>query len=248
MSTRTTSVRESGAETSARFEARARAARWRARRPVLVTALVVVALLGLGLLAYAGPLLTVRTIEVRGVTGTMAEQVRQAAAGARGEPLGRVDTGGLGRRVKDLPQVADVSVERGWPTTLRLVVRPRVAVAAVPSSGGGYRLVDASGVAFEAAAKAPKGLPVLRVPVGPESADTLSAALTVLDAVPAGMRSKISRVSATSPDDVQMRWGAATVVWGSAQDSELKAEVLTALSKHRATVYDVSSPHTPVLR
>ena len=66
MSTRTTSVRESGAATSARFEARARAARWRARRPALVTALVVLVLLGLGLLAYAGPVLAVRTIEVRG--------------------------------------------------------------------------------------------------------------------------------------------------------------------------------------
>jgi len=42
MSTRTTTVRESGAESSARFEARARAARWRARRPLAVAVGLVV--------------------------------------------------------------------------------------------------------------------------------------------------------------------------------------------------------------
>ena len=147
MSTRTTSVRESGAETSARFEARARAARWRARRPAAGgRARGSSSLVGLGRLAYAGPLLTVRTVQVRGVTGADG----RAGARGRGRPTGHAaGPGGRrrggGRRVKALPQVADVSVQRGWPSTLRLVVRPRVAVAAVPASGGGYRLVDASG-------------------------------------------------------------------------------------------------------
>jgi cell division protein FtsQ len=147
-----------------------------------------------------------------------------------------------------VPAVAAVAVQRGWPSTLRLVVRPRVAVAAVPAAGVGYRLVDASGVAFATAARPPAGVPVIDVPVGVKAADTLTAALTVLDALPATLRSRISRVSADSPDDVRMRLGAATVVWGSGDDSELKARVLIALVKHKATVYDVSSPSTPVLR
>ena len=38
------------------------------------------------------------------------------------------------------------------------------------------------------------------------------------------------------------------VVWGGVDDSALKAEVLAALLKTDAKVYDVSSPTTPVTR
>ncbi|WP_426566631.1 cell division protein FtsQ/DivIB [Angustibacter sp. McL0619] len=248
MSTRTTTVRESGTETSARFEARARAARWRSRRPVLVAVLVAMVLVAVAALAYFGPVLVVRSVQVRGLDGPAADQVVRAVGDLTGTPLAQVDTGAVGDRVRRVPAVASVEVRRGWPSTLQLVVRPRVAVAAVPATGVGYRLVDASGVAFAKVARAPAGVPVIDVPVGVKAADTLGAALTVLDALPPALRSRVSRVSADSPDDVRMRLGAATVVWGSGDDSELKARVLTALTKHKAKVYDVSSPSTPVLR
>jgi hypothetical protein len=38
------------------------------------------------------------------------------------------------------------------------------------------------------------------------------------------------------------------VFWGSADDSELKVAVLTALLKRPARSYDVSAPHSPALR
>jgi cell division protein FtsQ len=215
---------------------------------MLVVGALVVLLVAVAVLAYFGPLLTVRTVQVSGVSGPGADQVAAAAGDLSGTPLARVDTDAVAARVERVPAVAAVTVQRGWPTTLRLVVRPRVAAAAVPVTGGGFRLVDASGVAFATAARPPAGVPAIHVPVGVKAADTLAAALTVLDALPPSLRARISRVSADSPDDVRMRLGSATIVWGSGDDSELKARVLVALTKHKAKVYDVSSPSTPVLR
>jgi cell division protein FtsQ len=248
MSTRSTRVREPVSAASARFEARARAARWRARRPALVVTGLVAVLLLLAGLSWFGPLLGVRHVEVRGVTGAQAAQVRELAAGQQGTPLPRADAGTVRRQVGELPYVASVRVQRAWPWTLRVVVRPREAVAAVPQPGGGLRLVDADGVPFASVQRPPSGVPVLRVPVGAAGRDALKATLTVLDGLPEPLRAKVSQVSANTPDDVQMRWRGATVVWGSAADTPLKAQVLQALSRQRAKVYDVSSPHTPVLR
>ncbi len=249
MSTRSTRVREPVSAASARFEARARAARWRARRPALVAGAVAAVVLLLAALSWFGPLLRVRNVDVRGVVGAQAAQVRELAASQRGTPLPRADAVAVTRQVGELPYVASARVQRAWPWTLRVVVQPRVAVAAVPrAGGGGLRLVDADGVPFATVQRAPSGVPVLRVPVGEAGRDALAATLTVLDGLPEALRAKVSQVSATTPDDVRMRWRGATVVWGSAADTELKAQVLQALSRQRAAVYDVSSPHTPVLR
>ena len=38
------------------------------------------------------------------------------------------------------------------------------------------------------------------------------------------------------------------VVWGSSDDSERKAEVLSVLMKRQAKVYDVSAPDLPVTK
>ncbi len=248
MSTRSTTVREPLAAAAARFEARARAARWRSRRPALVAGAAAVVLATLAALAWFGPLLRVHGVEVRGVSGGEVGQVRSLAEPFRGTPLPRVDTGLLERQVDGLPYVASTQVQRAWPWTLRVVVERRVAVAAVPRSGGGVRLVDAGGVAFATKAAAPSGVPVVRVPIGAAGRDALTATLTVLEGLPASLRSGVSQVSADTPDDVRMRWGRSTVVWGSADDTALKAQVLLALSREHAAVYDVSSPHTPVIR
>ncbi|GAB3597928.1 hypothetical protein GCM10027446_26920 [Angustibacter peucedani] len=249
MSTRTTTVREATSETAARFEARARAARWRSRRPVLVALLLVLALVLLAVLAWAGPLLAVRSVEVQGVTGAQAQHVATVGEAERGTPLPQVDAAAVRSHLAELPYVASVRVERAWPSTLRLVVTPRVAVAAVPRSGGGYRLVDATGTAFQSTSKAPRGVPVVRVPLaGSTAADSLAAALATLEALPGDLRGTVSQVRADTPDDVRMKLGSAQVVWGSADDTELKARVLADLLRHKARTYDVSSPLTPVVR
>lgn len=234
--------------TAQRFAARARAARWRSRRPLIVGSACAVLLLGLAAFVWAGPLLVVRHVEVRGVTGDRAEQVVDALDAPMGTPLLRVDSSALAERAHHLPFVASVDVSRGWPRTLVVTVDARTPRAAVPQPGGGYRLVDGSGVAYASATKVPKGLPVIHVGEDAPERPTLVAALAVLRDLPDALRAKVTSVKASSPDAVRLTIAKKTVVWGSAEDTERKAKIFEALRSTKARVYDVSSPDTPVLR
>ncbi len=234
--------------TSTRFAARARAARWRSRRPLLATVAGVVAIVGLGAFAYAGPALVVREVSVSGVSALRAQQVRAAANAPQRRPLAQVDTAAIAQQVRTLPFVAGVSVHRSWPSTVSIVIDARTPAALVPDPAVGFRVVDATGVAFATSSAPIKGVPVVRVALDDSDRPTLRAALAVLAALPTPMRATVSAVTAGSPDDVQLQVGASTVVWGSPERSERKAAIYAALRRTPAKVYDLSSPETPVLR
>lgn len=234
--------------TRARFAARARSARWRHRRPLLIGALVLVLLAGLGAFLYLGPALVVRDVRISGVSAPRAIEVRAAVAAPMHRPLAQVDTGAMAQRVRALPFVAAVTVSRHWPSTLQVSIDARTPAATVPDPAGGYRIVDPSGVAFASATAPIPGIPVVKVQLTQDGRPALQAALAVLAALPAPVRSTVGVVTAGSPDDVRLTVGKATLVWGSAQRSERKAAIYAILRKTPARVYDLSSPDTPVLR
>ncbi|GMA85413.1 hypothetical protein GCM10025868_06630 [Angustibacter aerolatus] len=196
--------------------------RRRGRRPLLAGLAVVVVLAALAALVWWGPLLVVREVEVSsdpaGPALTAAErtQVLDAARAPTGRPLAQVPTGDLADRVRDVPFVAGVRVTRGWPSTLQVLVTHRAPAAALPASGGRFELVDGAGTAYATVARAPKGVPVVRVDLVRAGAPSLQAALAVLDGMPASLRSQVSAVSAQSPSDVRLRVRGKQVVWGSA--------------------------------
>ena len=232
----------------ARFAARARAARWRHRRPLAVAVVMAVALIALAGFLYAGPALVVREVSVSGVGVTRAEQVRAAASAPMRRPMAQVDTRAMAERVRALPFVEVVTVGRHWPSTLDVVVRARTPAALVPVASGGFRVVDPAGVAFASASAPLPGLPVVRVSLSEQARPALRSALAVLAALPAPVRSTVQSVTAGSPDDVRLTVGDSTVVWGGPDHSERKAAIYAVLRRTPATVYDLSSPATPVLR
>lgn len=232
---------------AARFEARARAARWRARRRVLIVLLIGGVLAAVSWASWSGPLLRVRGVQVVGLHGAEAAQAEGFGAPYLNRPLPQVDVASIEREVEQLPYVRQVHVQRGWPSTLRLHVTRRVAVAAVALPGGGFALLDDTGRGFESVRKVPSSVPVMTLPVA-RRGEALTAALAVLAALPPPIRGSATHVSAASPANVQVRWRGRVLVWGTAQDLPLKARVLQALLRQPATIYDVSAPHTPVLR
>ena len=237
--------------------------RRRSRRPAdprrrLLGALAAVVLV-LGTVAWvvlASPLLAVRTVQVDGARTLSDAQVAEAAGVEPGTPLARVDTDGAAARVARLPQVASVAVTRGWPRTVVVTVVEREPVAVVERAGT-RQLVDAGGVVFDSiTGEAPAGVVPLDVPEpGPDDPVT-RVALEALIALPGGVRAQVTGVSARTADDVTLTLtDGRSVLWGSADRTERKAEVLDALLQQieagtlePAAVLDVSTPDAVVLR
>jgi cell division protein FtsQ len=216
---------------------------------VLVAGVVAWLLLG-------SPVFAVRTVQVDGEDRLSAEQVVKVAGIADGTPLARVDTAAAAARVAALPQVASVEVTRGWPNTMVVTLAERVPVVVV-TEGGTRRLMDDEGVVFETITGSPPDgvVPLVVRDPGPDDAAT-TAALGALTALPSDVRDEVTGVAAQSADDVTLTLtDGRSVLWGSADRTERKAEVLGALLEQidsgeldPATTLDVSTPDSVVLR
>jgi cell division protein FtsQ len=216
---------------------------------VLVAALVAWVLLGSSLLA-------VRTVQVDGENRLSEQLVRATAGISGGTPLIRVDTEAAAARVAALPQVASVEVTRGWPSTVVVTLAERVPVV-VATDGGSRKLVDAGGVVFDTiTGAAPDGVVPLEVAEpGPDDPAT-TAALGALTALPRAVRTAVTGVAAATADDVTLTLtDGRSVLWGSADRTDRKAEVLGALFEQiesgalePAGTIDVSTPDSVVLR
>jgi cell division protein FtsQ len=163
-------------------------------------------------------------------------------------PLARVDLGQVGARVRGLPAVDKVVVTRSWPSTLRIEVVERVAVAAVPASGQ-FALIDDEGVPFRVVAEPPAGLPQAKLATpGPTDSNTGSA-LTVLAALSDDLREQLVAISVLSPVSIrlELRKGR-VVIWGDDTQSDQKSRVATALLRRKGDEIDVSAPTVVTIR
>jgi cell division septal protein FtsQ len=193
-------------------------------------------------------LLTADQVRIDGVDGPLARQVQEAADVPLGLQLARVDTDAVAQRVQSVPAVATATVSRGWPRTVVIAVEPRVPLASVSGEEGWYR-VDVDGVLFSPSAEPAADLPVLAAPADVAGEQARAAGVGVVAALPSRVLRQVARIEAPSPLAVRLvlRDGR-VVIWGSAQDAELKADVLDVLLETPATQYDVSVPDRPTLR
>lgn len=240
-----------------RFRARRRAERRRTARPLVVAAALATLVAALVWTAYASPLLRLDRVVVRGVTvdSTSRLTVAQVLAAADvpvGRSLVQVAPGPIQARVAALPPVAAVTVRRLWPHRLEIDVRERIPVA-MAQAAVGVALVDATGVAFATQAVAPTSQPLLDLRLasplepgaspGDPAAAQARAALAVWRSLPGSWRRQVRWVGASSADDVSFGLArGATVVWGSPGQTADKLTTLTALLRHAARTYDVSTP------
>jgi len=205
---------------------------------LLVAVLVLAVVTGAGVWAVGfSPLFSVRQIEVSGTT--LVSEVTAAAAVPESTPLARIDVAAVDARVRSIPQVADVSVSRIPPGRLVVAVEERVAVATRPEAGS-WQLIDRTGTAYLLVAERP-ALPELRAD-GPGADAALDVAAGLIDP----LRTEVETITASTRDDVRLLLRSGSeVTWGSAEQGQVKAEVLLALLPTRAQAYDVSAPATP---
>jgi cell division protein FtsQ len=239
-----------------RFARRQWARRWLAWRIVLAAVLVVAVLAGLVWLVFFSSVLAVRGVRVEGTGVLDPRQVRRVAAVPTGSPLATVDLGLVEARVERLRPVLSVDVSRAWPDRVRIDVTERVAVAVVQTSEG-LRGVDEEGVVFRRFLSRPADLPLLVVSGADAAAaaedsapqDALAEAAMVVATLPTGLAARVDHVSVRTVDTISLELrNGRTVLWGSADESVDKAEVLGVLLEQKASTYDVSVPGRPVIR
>jgi cell division protein FtsQ len=201
------------------------------------------------LLAYT-PILSVRTIQVEGAQRVSPDAVAADLSSQVGSPFPMVDESAIKAALVSYPLIESYSVEARPPSTLVIRLVERTPVGAV-DTGDGFLVVDAAGVVVESAAERPDGYPLIAVDGGTEAEGFVPAA-AVLRALPGDLFARVDTVTATTTDDVRitLREEETTVVWGSAEESALKAYTLTALMKAQPGFdeYDVSSPAVAVVR
>jgi cell division protein FtsQ len=243
------------------------AAKPRRTRTPWRTAFFVLAVVGI-VAGVAWALLGSRLFVVRSVTVTGEHLVTSAQVVAAADvPLGTslvgVDAGQVARRVEGIRQVASVTVSKDWPDHLTITVRERVPVVAVRMAGGGYDLVDPTGVLVVWSRKQPARLPLYQTSVAggalrgnPE----LSSAAAVLAELSPAVSKEVAEVSASQaqagPGDTPgeayqvllgMRDGK-TVLWGGTDYAAQKNRELAVLLSGSAHYIDVSAPGTVVTK
>ncbi|MCT9819904.1 FtsQ-type POTRA domain-containing protein [Microbacterium sp. W1N] len=234
-----------------RAEVRRFTARQRRRRMVWLGSAAAFVLLVLGTLAAAyGPLFAVERVQVVGTTTLDAGAVEAALAGQVGTPLPLVDSSAVKAALVAFPLVESYTLEAHPPHDLvvRIVERTPVGVF---ESAAGFTLVDAAGVALSTTPDRPEGVPLIEVAAGPTS-PAFQAAGHVYRSLPESVRGRVTGITASTPNDVTLTLGdtGASVVWGNADDSAVKALRLDKIMTARpdASLYDVSSPDAIVTR
>jgi cell division protein FtsQ len=141
--------------------------------------------------------------------------------------------------------VQSVQVIKSWPDRIVIQVRERTSSLAVAMPGGGFDLVDPSGVVVRWSASKPWWLP--RYTAGTAVAalrgdPSVALASSVLRELPSGLRSSVASVSVPDGQVTMVLDSGDTIVWGGADRAGAKAQVLAILMRTHARYYDVSAP------
>lgn len=236
-----------------RAEVRRFTVRQRRRRIVWLSAaasLVLVTIATVG--AAYSPLFAVQQITVVGTSQLSATDVEAALDGQRGTPLAAIDASSIKAALVAFPLVESYTLEARPPHELVVRIVERTPIGVI-SGAAGYTLVDAAGVALSTSPTPPAGYPLIDA-TGGEDGVAFAAIGKTMRALPADLRAQVTKVEAKTADDVTLTLGGTNtrVVWGSAEESALKALVLQKLTATRppdgVAVYDVSSPEVPVIR
>ena len=114
---------------------------------LLGVAVAVIVVVGLVLVAFFTPLMSVRTTTVEGAKGVQTGEILHAAGVASGTPLLQVDTRVVAQRIAAIPSIESARVKREYPSSLRITVVERRATARVVD-GDEVHVLDRTGVSY----------------------------------------------------------------------------------------------------
>lgn len=215
----------------------------RVRRTIVVVLVALVVVAGVWVVGFSS-VLGLSQVRVDGTSLVSADDVIAAAAVPSGTPLIRINPGDVASRVTTaLPEVAAATVSRHLPGTLVIHVTERSAVFQV-LDGGVYHWISADGTDFHSS---PDAQPVPAVLASLSDQQLLADVATVVASLPADLP-PVASIAAGTRDSITLSLGdGRQVVWGSADQSALKAQVIMPLLNVPGKVYDVSAPSNPAV-
>jgi cell division protein FtsQ len=229
------------------FRRRRNAGRWRRLRLVVLALLLVAAVSASVWVVFFSSYVSARDVQVSGTTTLGDRRVERTADVSLGTPLARLDLAAIRARVEAITSVRRAEVSRSWPHTVHIDVTERTPIAVI-NQGDGLQALDEDGVTFGHYASRPRKLPLVVAPPDTDE-EALVEGGRVIGSLPAHIASRVDTVEVTSVDKIQLVFGnGRRVLWGSAEDSGQKAEVLTVLLKRPGQQIDVSVPARPTTR
>lgn len=206
-------------------------------------------------LGWSG-LMTIDQIKVTGLSKTQkvssltSKEVIKLSGIKIGQPIARVNSSSVKRKLLALPQVLDVKVNRKLPNSVLIELKMRKVEIAVTASGGGFLVGDASGVTFAKVNKVPRGVPIIKTST---SKLLLSQTLRVFHGLPSKIQNRVISIDAKTRDSITFNLTQGVqIIWGGSQEQDLKIKVLNALladeNNKNVKNFDISSPLAPTVR
>ncbi|MBC7725411.1 MAG: FtsQ-type POTRA domain-containing protein [Burkholderiaceae bacterium] len=222
-----------------RFTRRSR----RRRITWIVAGSLVAAMVALVGIAVYSPLLALKTIQVEGTSRIDPAELHAAIDGQLETPLALIDYGALTRELGTFPLIRSFVTETVPPNTMVIHIVERQPIGSIASDGG-FALVDPAGIVIERSQARLPGVPLI---TAADDDTAFAAAVEVLLALPETVLGQLDTITAKSRDNVTLTLsgGGASIVWGSADDSNQKARALAiALAQNypNVTEYNVSAP------
>ena len=197
-------------------------------------------------LVTLSPVFRVHDVTVQGNELVSADDIRFAAMVVPDSRMITVDLDGIEARVVELPAVRGVEVSRDLPDTVVIDVTERTVIFQRVEAGT-FQWVDEHGVIFSTSNEPVEG--VLQAVTAGKDSRVLKDVAEVVSHIPPELLSQVARVQAEAVDRITLEMDEGDlVVWGSAEQSALKADVLAALLSVDATLYDVSAPSHPTTK
>jgi cell division protein FtsQ len=225
-------------------------------RSLLVTFVAVVAVGIAYWVAYATPVFAVDHVVVRGAPPELSREVTRATRDLVGHSLVAVDADQVEGRLRALPAVAGVSVDRAFPHTLVVKVAPERAVAVVRRGRSAWLATGAGKVIREIETGTQQHLPRLwlargaTVRVGGQiPAGLIPATRALAEAHAVGLGGRVKGVRLTGEELTLVLRRGVEIRLGRTADVGMKLAIARAVLElvDSGTAYvDVSVPQRPV--